>query len=66
MSSLRKFLWRLIREEEAQSTTEYILILAVVVVIALKFKSKIGDTMDTATGKISEKINSSLNILDQQ
>lgn len=31
-----------IRDEEGQSTTEYILILAVVVMIAMKFKDQVG------------------------
>ncbi len=33
---------RFIRDEEGQSTTEYILILAVVVMIAMKFKDQVG------------------------
>lgn len=31
-----------LRDEEGQSTTEYILILAVVVMIAMKFKDQVG------------------------
>lgn len=62
---LREKLWKFIRDEEAQSTTEYILILAVVVMIALKFRDKIGNTITNATDKISGKIDSTIDVLDQ-
>jgi Flp pilus assembly pilin Flp len=39
---MKKILRDFIREEDGQSTTEYILILAVVVMIAMKFREKIG------------------------
>ncbi len=38
MTGFQQFL----RDEEGQSTTEYILILAVVVMIAMKFKVQVG------------------------
>ncbi len=38
MTGFQQFL----RDEEGQSTTEYILILAVVVMIAMKFKDQVG------------------------
>lgn len=39
-------------DEEGQSTTEYILILAIVVMIAMKFKTKI----ETSVGTLSDKV----------
>ena len=44
------------KDEDGQSTTEYILILGVVVIIALKFKKGIGDKIGAATDKIGNKI----------
>ena len=46
-----------IHDEEGQSTTEYILILAVVVMVALKFKEKFTSTMDNATKNLDNKLN---------
>lgn len=43
-----KWLYQLYRDERGQSTTEYILILAVVVMLAMKFKSKFQGVMDGA------------------
>lgn len=58
---LKLGLQRFIRGEEGQSTTEYILILAVVVMIAMKFKEKVGALV---LGRIST-IESDLNKFDQ-
>ena len=41
-----------ISDERGQSTTEYILILAVVVMIALKFREKFNAVMTKATDKL--------------
>ena len=49
-----------ISDETGQSTTEYILMLAVVVTIAVKFKSTIGDVMTSATESIKAKIEGAL------
>jgi Flp pilus assembly pilin Flp len=51
---------RLWHDEEGQTTTEYILILAVVVMLATKFKSLIGKQITSATDKISKGINDTL------
>jgi len=52
---------KLLRSQKGQSTTEYILILAIVVMIALKFKGQFEGKMNTMiedlTSKISEGIN---------
>ena len=57
---LKESFLKFIRDEEGQSTTEYILILAVVVMIAMKFKQNIQGKLTEATeqigGKISEAI----------
>ena len=49
------------RDESGQSTTEYILILAVVVMIALKFKGAIGEKIEKATDDLGSKITEGLN-----
>lgn len=51
---------RFVADEEGQSTTEYILILAVVVMIAMKFKSQIGTRIDSATATIGGNIDDAL------
>ena len=56
----KKSVTRFMSDEEGQSTTEYILILAVVVMIAMKFKQSIGQKIGEATGKIGNDINSAL------
>ncbi len=48
-------------EEDGQSTTEYILILGVVVIIAMRFKKGIGDKITSATDTIGGKIDNVLN-----
>jgi len=45
-SSLGRLMIGLLKDESGQSTTEYILILAVVVMIAMKFKSTFGVKLD--------------------
>jgi pilus assembly protein Flp/PilA len=61
MFGLKTKIDRFMRDEEGQSTTEYILILAVVVMIALKFKKQIGDVITNATDKINDDITNTLN-----
>lgn len=56
MGIFRKF-QRALKNRKGQSTTEYILILAVVVMIALKFKDKIGGVISGATDNINQDIN---------
>ncbi len=46
-----------VSDEAGQSTTEYILILAVVVMIAMKFKGKMDSTMGSGMDKLNGKIN---------
>ncbi len=50
-----KSLWH---DDRGQSTTEYILMLAVVVMIALKFKKTFATQLDTAMGSVSTDIQS--------
>lgn len=56
-NDLKKFLRDFIREEEGQSTTEYILILAVVVMIAMKFKDQVGKLIGTRIDKLQGDLN---------
>ena len=51
------FLKRLWGDERGQSTTEYILILAVVVVVAVKFKSKFTKSMTTMMDSLDKSMN---------
>ena len=48
-----KFWAKLWKDERGQSTTEYILILSVVVMIAMKFKQKIGEKLDNLVGNVA-------------
>ncbi|MBS1961904.1 MAG: hypothetical protein JST04_06795 [Bdellovibrionales bacterium] len=52
MKQLGKFLGAFIRDEDGQSTTEYILILAVVVMIAMKFKDQVGKLIGARVDKL--------------
>lgn len=47
---------RFISDETGQSTTEYILILSVVVMIAMKFKNTFGTQLDKIVGSLSTQI----------
>ncbi len=47
---------KFIADEEGQSTTEYILILAVVVMVAMKFKNIFGGKLEKAVGTLGGKI----------
>lgn len=49
-----------IRDRAGQSTTEYILILAIVVMIAMRFRSSIKDRIEKATDKIGSQIDSAI------
>lgn len=47
---------RFLRDEEGQSTTEYILILSVVVMIAMKFKNTFSKRLEGITDKLGANI----------
>ncbi len=47
-----------VSDEAGQSTTEYILILAVVVMIAMKFQKKFGTTMNKQMDNLDGRLNS--------
>lgn len=53
---MKNALIRLFRDERGQTTTEYILILAVVVMIALKFKSVFGTKILGIVGNLGNTI----------
>ena len=55
-----KLLKEFFKDETGQSTTEYILMLAVVVTIAVKFKTEITGLMTGAVDTIKGKITSGL------
>lgn len=56
LGRIRAWTKRRLGNESGQSTTEYILILAVVVMIAMKFKGSIGTKIETATSNIGLSI----------
>ncbi len=47
-----------LNDEDGQSTTEYILMLMIVVALALKFKKQIGEYLGNATDKLGKNIES--------
>jgi Flp pilus assembly pilin Flp len=47
---------RFLKDDRGQSTTEYILILSVVVMIAMKFKKEFGDRLGGIVGKLGADI----------
>ena len=61
MLKLKHSLKRFVTEESGQSTTEYILILSVVVIVAMRFKSvfqeKLVNAVNTLGGKIEGAVN---------
>jgi len=54
---MKNLIKKFYQDESGQSTTEYILILAVVVMIAMKFKAKFGSTMDKAVDNLDGQLN---------
>jgi Flp pilus assembly pilin Flp len=57
-SSLGRLMIGLLKDESGQSTTEYILILAVVVMIAMKFKTTFGAKLDTIINTLGTNLDS--------
>ena len=57
MTNFKKRFQQFFSDETGQSTTEYILILAVVVMIAMKFKGKMNQTMDTQMNNLNNTLN---------
>jgi Flp pilus assembly pilin Flp len=57
-SSLGRLMIGLLKDESGQSTTEYILILAVVVMIAMKFKSTFGVKLDGIINTLGTNLDS--------
>ncbi|MGK5082905.1 hypothetical protein WDW37_06340 [Bdellovibrionota bacterium FG-1] len=57
VKTLLKQLWR---DDRGQSTTEYILILSVVVMIAMKFKTSIGKKIEGMVDKVSGEIDTGM------
>ena len=53
---VKNFFSSLWSDERGQSTTEYILILSVVVMIAMKFKTVFGTKLDAIVGKLGGEI----------
>ena len=62
---MKKFFKNLASDELGQSTTEYILMLAVVVMIAMKFKKSFSTSLDSLTSGIGNSLNSESAALQQ-
>ena len=59
--NLKNFFQNLWNDERGQSTTEYILILSVVVMIAIKFKNTFGTKIEGMVNKLGGEIDNSIN-----
>ena len=58
----KRSVWRkFLRDERGQSTTEYILILSVVVMVAMKFKQTFQGKLTTIVDKLGGKIEDGMN-----
>jgi len=64
MSLITKIRRRL-KDKKGQSTTEYILILAIVVMIASKMKSKLNATVEGAVGGVGRIIDTTVSEMGQ-
>lgn len=53
---MKKLFLSFLKDEEGQTTIEYVLMLAVVVLILMKFRETAQSKMDSVTGKIFEKV----------
>ena len=53
---MRDYFKRLVNEEQGQSTIEYILMLAIVVLIAMKFKAQFMQQMTKLVGTVGSQI----------
>ena len=53
---MRAFLKRLLNDEDGQSTTEYILMLAIVVMIIVKLKKQLGDQIQQVMGTVGNSM----------
>jgi Flp pilus assembly pilin Flp len=53
---MKKVILQFWRDDRGQSTTEYILILSVVVMIALKFKKTFSEQLDKLLGNVSKDL----------
>ncbi len=52
-----KTLWAYLKDESGQTSTEYILLVAVVAMIIFKFKSKMDDGLSNITKTVFDKSN---------
>ena len=66
LSGARAQLGRLCTDEAGQSTTEYILILAVVVMIAVKFKGLFSSKLTTMMGTLGKDLDDGIQQADAQ
>jgi len=58
--NMRKFLKKLWHDDMGQSTTEYILILSVVVMVAMKFKQTFQSRLTGVVDKMGSQIESAI------
>lgn len=57
---MKKILKDFLKDDRGQSTTEYILILAVVVMVALRFKSMFQGQLDQMISTLDTQLNSAM------
>lgn len=56
MGRMRKFLDKILKSKQGQTTTEYVLILLVVVMVVAKFKGLMKSQIEKAVGDLETKI----------
>ena len=55
--SMRDLISRYLRDEEGQTSTEYILLVAVVAMIVIKFREKLNQNLNNITDNVFQKTN---------
>ena len=58
---MRDLITRYLQDEEGQTSTEYILLVAVVAMIVIKFREKLKSNLDDVTDNVFNKTNQFIN-----
>jgi pilus assembly protein Flp/PilA len=58
---MKKMFLAFLKDEGGQTSTEYILLVAVVAMIILKFKTTLSNKLETLTNSVFDKMDSTLN-----
>ncbi|MGB0453618.1 MAG: Flp family type IVb pilin [Bacteriovoracaceae bacterium] len=63
---MKSLILSFLRDEDGQTSTEYILLVAVVAMIVIKFREKLGKQLENITDSVFDKTNSFVDELDAQ